>query len=272
MLLLKLTLTPLIIWAVTMIGRRWGPRVAGLVAGLPLTSGPVSAFLAVERGPGFAARAAVGGVAGLAGAAVFCATYAVVARRRGWPAALAGAWTGLVATTVLLNGLGATALPFPVLVTLALAAIVLLWGAVSRLTAGVPAAGAARGGARRERAPWWDLPARAAVSTLMVAAVTAAAPLLGARASGVLSALPVINAVAAAFTHRREGWAAAVALTRGSVIACAAGVLFLAAVGTLAVPGRLATAYAAAALCAAAWGAGVSHLTRPRTPRGAYGA
>jgi hypothetical protein len=60
MLVLKLALTPLLIAAVTLIGRRWGPRVAGLAVGLPLTTAPVSAFLGAEHGSAFAARAAGG--------------------------------------------------------------------------------------------------------------------------------------------------------------------------------------------------------------------
>src|SRR5437660_633846 len=45
LLLAKLVLTPLLIAAVTLAGRRWGPGVGGWLAGLPLTSGPVSVFL-----------------------------------------------------------------------------------------------------------------------------------------------------------------------------------------------------------------------------------
>src|SRR5437016_7099204 len=60
LLLAKVVLTPLFIAAVTLAGRRWGPAVGGWLAGLPLTSGPVSVFLALEQGPGFAVRAAVG--------------------------------------------------------------------------------------------------------------------------------------------------------------------------------------------------------------------
>src|SRR5207253_534085 len=50
-LLAKVVLTPLLIAAATLAGRRWGPAVGGWLAGLPLTSGPVSVFLALEPGP-----------------------------------------------------------------------------------------------------------------------------------------------------------------------------------------------------------------------------
>jgi hypothetical protein len=44
---IKLILTPLAITAIALAGRRWGPAVGGWIAGLPLTSGPVSLYLAL---------------------------------------------------------------------------------------------------------------------------------------------------------------------------------------------------------------------------------
>ena len=58
---LKALLAPLLILLATLAGRRWGPGVGGWLAGLPLTSGPVSLILALEQGPEFAARAALAG-------------------------------------------------------------------------------------------------------------------------------------------------------------------------------------------------------------------
>src|SRR5262249_56057578 len=86
----------------TLAGRRWGPGVSGWVAGFPLTSGPVSVFLALEQGPGFAAQAAVGTLLGLAAMAGFCLVYSRVAPRAGWPAGtLAGVMTFVAGTLVL---------------------------------------------------------------------------------------------------------------------------------------------------------------------------
>ena len=82
---LKLLLTPSLIVAVSLAGRRWGPKAGGLLAGLPLTSAPVSAFLAIEQGPDFAAKAAVGALSGVCSVGAFCLAYALVARRWGWP-------------------------------------------------------------------------------------------------------------------------------------------------------------------------------------------
>ncbi len=47
LLLLKLVLSPLLLLMATLAVRRWGAAVGGLLVGLPLTSGPVSIFLAL---------------------------------------------------------------------------------------------------------------------------------------------------------------------------------------------------------------------------------
>jgi hypothetical protein len=50
LLLIKLLLTPLLMFAVSWAARRWGPGIGGLLAGLPLTSGPISIYLFAEQG------------------------------------------------------------------------------------------------------------------------------------------------------------------------------------------------------------------------------
>lgn len=256
MLLLKLLLTPLMIVAVTLAGRRWGPRAAGLAAGLPVTTGPVSVFLAMERGPEFAARAAVGSVIGLIGTGTFCAAYALAARRRDWPVALAGALAAL--GTVLLP-LRTAPLPFGATLALALAALVLLRTAVAR--APVADAVAARAGSPRRPAAW-DLPARMLVSAVIVAGVTGAAGFLGPRLSGVLSALPVLGGVLGTFTHHGEGRRAAVSLMRALILGCVSGVVFFAVVGAALAGGEVAVTYGAAAVAALLTSAAVSRLER----------
>ena len=263
LLLLKLVLTPLIVGAVTLIGRRWGHRVAGLVVGLPLTTGPVAASLGGARGRAWGAGGAPGAVVGLMGAAVFCATYATVARRRSWPVALAAGVAAIAVLTVAEGALDVAALPLALLVVLAVSVMILVWVALAPRVGGparVPAVRPAVAPAR------WDLPARMAVSTTMVAAVTAAAPALGSGLSGVLSALPLISGVLGVCTHRSEGAAAAGALLRGTAVGCIASVLFVALVGALAAPGRLVATYAEATLLSVVTGAIVTHLTRPRIP------
>jgi len=97
---LKLVLTPTLIGAVSMAGRRWGPGVSGWLVGFPLTSGPVTFFLALDQGVSFAAGAAVGSMTGAAAQAVFCVLYGRWARGRHWAPALLAGSLGFAAATV----------------------------------------------------------------------------------------------------------------------------------------------------------------------------
>ena len=49
MLLLKLTLAPLLVVAATLAAQKWGPRVGGLLLGLPLTTSPGESGLYLHR-------------------------------------------------------------------------------------------------------------------------------------------------------------------------------------------------------------------------------
>ncbi|HBF50271.1 MAG TPA: hypothetical protein DDX04_07705, partial [Massilia sp.] len=54
---LKLVLVPLLIYLVTLAGRRWGPSVAGWLSAFPIVAGPILLTLALEQGAPFAASA-----------------------------------------------------------------------------------------------------------------------------------------------------------------------------------------------------------------------
>src|SRR6266536_4576434 len=102
-LILKLVATPLLILFASLAGRRWGESVSGWFVGLPLTSGPVVFFLALEEGSGFAAGAATGCLAGAAAEADFCLAYAAAARHAGWPLALVAGTAGFVVAAFVLG-------------------------------------------------------------------------------------------------------------------------------------------------------------------------
>jgi hypothetical protein len=80
---LKLLITPLLIAAASLAGRRWGHHVGGWLVAMPLTSGPVAFFLATDHGIPFAAHATVGMLAGTASQVAFALTYRATSRR-GW--------------------------------------------------------------------------------------------------------------------------------------------------------------------------------------------
>ena len=202
---LKLILTPLIMTAASLAGRRWGDAIAGWLTGLPVVSGPVSVYLALEHGDRFAALAAAGSVSGVVSQAAFCIAYSLVAPR-GWS-------TAALAATLAYVGMAAMTIPFapPLLGLIGLAAAALV---VARLFLPADMRSLAR-----VSAPRWDIPLRAAVATLLVMAVTTFAAEMGPRISGVTASYPVITGSIAVFAHRAQGPQAAVAALRGMTTA-----------------------------------------------------
>ncbi len=185
---LKLVLTPTLIGAMNLAGRKWGAAVSGWLVGLPLTSGPVALFLALEQGKSFASRAALGILFGLISIAVFSLAYSWLAFRLNWPLALLAGWLGFFVATFFLQRMSLALLPAFVGVVIALA--VTLW----RMSAkNVPAVDTTL--------PRRDVPARMVIATTFVLLLTGLADVLGARLGGLLAPFPIFCSILAEFTH-----------------------------------------------------------------------
>ncbi|WP_394841955.1 hypothetical protein LZC95_33375 [Pendulispora brunnea] len=239
---LKLLLVPLLLVLVSWTARRYGPRVSGIVTGLPVVSGPISLFLAVGNGARFASGAAPGALAGLGGVGAFCGAYAWASRRATWPRALACGLGGFLVAAVLLQHVSAT------LGALSLAALGMLiavrWMLAFRSEEDAEVAIV-------PPAAHWELPARIALATGIVVGLTSAAERLGPSSSGVFSTLPVLSAVVAVFTHARGGGQAVRTFLTGVVGSSIGTVGFFAIVGAMLTPGALLTTYAMAVLATA---------------------
>ena len=204
-LLLKLLLTPMLIALATLAGRRWGPAVSGWFIGFPLTSGPVSVILAMQYGPAFAGRAAIGNLGGLASISVFCLAYTLVARRWNVCYSLASAIGAYILATAVWN-------QFPLSLWPTVVIALVINGLVIRLIpkgpTSVPAASTKR----------WDIPVRMLVATAFVFTLTTSASALGPQLSGLITPFPIFGSVLAAFAHRQQGAEAARHFLRGHVI------------------------------------------------------
>lgn len=230
LLLLKLMLTPLLVGGASLAARRWGPAVGGWLVSLPLTSGPILFFLALENGPAFAADVAVGTLLGLGAIVAYCLGYAATSARGPWAAIAAASVAYAVAG--LAAGLLA-GLPFPLLVVLVVAAIA---GALRV----IPPPGSTRNDAPH---PSWDLPARVVVGTALVLGLTAIAPLLGPVTSGIVATFPVYVSVLAVFTQQRDGPRAATDVLRGLLTGLFGTAAFYVVVHALLVPLGVAVAF-----------------------------
>lgn len=219
-LLLKLILVPAIIAGATLVARRWGERISGLLIGLPLTSGPVSVFFALEQSPHYAASAAVGSILGLVPVAVFCAAYVQSARRSRWYLAacfsillyLATVWCMSLFTPNLL----VESVAVPIVLVLAYFAL-----------------GTMDAQDRPVHSPWWDLPLRMLVATSLLVAITSAAGSLGALWGGLLSPFPIFTFVMVTFSHSQGGAGAAWRLIRGVLVGLLAYTAFFIVVSLL---------------------------------------
>jgi len=230
---LKLVLTPVLVGAASLAGRRWGPAVGGWLIGIPFTSGPIALFLALDPGPRFAAVAAVGTMAGAASQAAFCIGYAWTAQRFGWAWSVLAATLGFAAGTAILD---ATTLPaagyFLVVILVLVVSLFLLPVASPRAEAEI-------------EFPAWDLPARMVVATALVVVLTASAPQLGARLAGLIAPFPLYATVLAAFAHRLQGAGQAVGVVRGLLLGLFAFASFFLTL-SFALPSGIAVAFAAA--------------------------
>jgi hypothetical protein len=203
LLIAKLLLTPLLIGVASLVARRWGPAVGGLLVALPLTSGPVAFFLAIDPGPAFAVAAMSGALAGLVAICGFAAGYAAVGPRR-------GPWAGFAAASAAFVVVGVALQPVVGAPAWVLAALAV--GAAAVVLRFLPVV---EGRRAPRRPPPWDLPGRMVVGTAIVVLVTGAAVALGPRLSGLAATFPVYVAVLAVFGQLHEGPAAAIDVLRG---------------------------------------------------------
>jgi hypothetical protein len=210
---LKLILTPLLIGGVSLAVRRWGPTVAGLLVALPLTSGPILFFLAVERGASFTVNTALGTLEGLISNVAFALVFAWLVMARSWRLALPVALGAFLACTWALQYV---TLPLPLLLGVVWLSLVLALGLLPRGSAKPSSA----------QAPWWDIPGRMIVATSFVLLLTGVAGALGPHLSGLLTPFPIFVSVLAIFTAQVAGPVATVQLLRGVLLGLFACSLF----------------------------------------------
>jgi hypothetical protein len=235
--LFKLVFAPLMLAATSLIGRRWGAAVGGSLAALPVITGTITFFVALEQGPAFTSHLAAATLIGIGSLAWFSLGYAQFSRRFGWPACLAGSYAIVLAASVAIvlfeHAPGIVDLAY-VLASLAIAARLLP---------------APRPGSRREP-PAWDIPARMITAAVIVVSVTTIAQTAGPQLSGLLAALPMNSTVLIVFTHRHEGAERTRGILRGFVTGLAATAVFLEIVADGVQPLGIAPAFLLAALAA----------------------
>jgi hypothetical protein len=237
-LLLKLLLAPSLVAAASLAGRRFGQRIAGLTAALPIVGGPLLLFYAWDHGAAFVARAAEQALSGIFSLCAYCVAYAWLARslrRHRWPwqlSALPISWGVFLAST----GLFLLRVPSGSVAAL-LAAVGLGLGSRCLPHVDRPAAATERVSEPRRGLPYWaELGLRMLATALLVGTLSAVAGVLGPELSGLLTPFPVASTVLLVATHWVDGADEAIVLLRGFFSGMWGFAAFCAAIAWTALP------------------------------------
>jgi hypothetical protein len=214
LLAVKLLLAPSFVVGASLVARRFGPWIGGLIGGLPVVAGPILLAYALAHGNAFAAGAAAGTLLGLVSLITFVIVYGRLAGRLFWGASMLIGWLAFGVATVVFSSVS-----LPVGGALGLAGIALLVG-----LACLPRP--CKTLHTHTTPPAWDLPVRAACALALVLTLTAVAGWLGPQLSGLLAPFPIITTVLATFTHAQRGAEDLLRLLRGLVSGFGAFALF----------------------------------------------
>jgi len=214
LLAVKALLAPTFVVCASLTARRFGARVGGIVAGLPVVAGPILLAYALAQGRVFAAQAAAATLLGLVSLTCFVVVYGRLAERARWTVCV---FAGAIA-------FGLATLLFSVAVVPAGTALALACAGFLLGLALLPAPSGEEGSFAPP--PAWDLPLRAGCALALVLVLTTAAGSLGPQLSGLLAPFPVITTVLATFTHAQRGSDEAVRLLRGMLTGFFAFALF----------------------------------------------
>jgi hypothetical protein len=237
LLALKLLLVPAFLAVISFAGKRWGPNVAGWLAGFPSLTGPILLFLALERGPEFTTQAAVLALSAVFPAVSFGVAYAWACARLPWFWSLAcgyAAWAAAVLPLVHLP------LTVPWSLGISLATLFVAPRLFPR----------AHGQWGSHALPAQELLLRMAAGAAMVLAVTGAAEALGPAWTGMFAVFPVMSTVLAVFSHRANGPGFVVAMLRAMVGGFYAFIIYCLCVALLLEPLGFAATYVIAVVAA----------------------
>jgi len=219
-----------LVGASTLAARMWGHGIGGVISAFPLIVGPALLLAALRQDAAFAAAMATATLLGIVALSGFVLVYGRSARRCRWPLSLGLAWAVAAVLGMLVGLVG--------------------YGLFGGLVAAIVAPALAyvalpRGRAVEVRAyfPRWEMPARMAVTALLIVGLTVAGERFGPTAAGVLAALPTLASVLAVFTHARHGHDALIAMLRGMLGGLGSFVTFCAVIALLVEPAGVIPAF-----------------------------
>jgi len=161
LLLVKVLLAPAFVVGASLVARRYGVTVGGVVGGLPVVAAPILLVYALAHGRAFAASASAGALLGLVSLIAFAVVYARLAAHWFWGASMLAGWVAFGLGTALFSTLS---LPLGVALALSAVAIAVGLAALPTVASDEP---------EPRGTPGWDLPMRALCAIALVLTLTA---------------------------------------------------------------------------------------------------
>jgi uncharacterized membrane protein (GlpM family) len=217
-LVVKMALTAVVVIVVTLMVASLGPRVGGIVAGMPITIGPTFYFLGREQSNAFVTYAAISTLHALASSLLFLICFVSVAARLSAGASVATAvatWT--VAAAVF------TQMPAGLLPALALYAVIFAISLAINRRLGLAQP------ATTTSVRLHDLIIRGVMAGVLVGIATTVGTQVGPALSGTLAGFPVGFLMISLTLHQRFG----AAVARATLVAAQRGMLSLVAFATV---------------------------------------
>jgi uncharacterized membrane protein (GlpM family) len=205
---LKMAMTATVVVATSVVVERSGAFVGALIAALPTAAGAAYIILAIEHPPSFIAASAVGSIASGAAVSIFCATYTLLAQRRGLMVSLGLSilvWFAVAAVLRLVDWTPLGAVAFNV--------------AVFAVTIPLSWRYRAAGPPRKFLRTAFDIPLRALAAAVLVVVVTTASYRIGSFASGMFALFPIILGSSIVILHPRVGGKATASMTAHAQVA-----------------------------------------------------
>ena len=199
-LLLKMAVTAAFVVGAAMVAERVSPTIGALVATLPIAAGPAYVFVALEHDAAFVSQSAIGSIAAHAATGLFSLVYIALAQSRGMAISVLGAVGVWFLAAFLLRLVPWTFVGVAGL-NLAVYAVCVVFAERYRHVA-MPLIG------RR----WYDVPLRALMVSLLVAAVVGLSGRVGPTVTGLLAVYPIVMTSLMLIFHPRVGGPAAAAL------------------------------------------------------------
>ncbi|MCW2236746.1 hypothetical protein [Azospirillum canadense] len=256
-LLIKVVAAALVVVIASIASEKAGPFVGGVISALPVSTGPAYVLLAMEHDDRFIADSALSSLVTNGAMILFLAALVRIAPRFGVGATVLLSSALWIAIAVALRSAGDWTLAGALLVNLA--AYGIAYGLVRTFRPGQ--APLPKGGPR-----WYDIPARAALVGLLVAAVTTLSHVIGPRATGVAAVYPIALTCLTVILHPRMGGETVAAAMRSALLTNPAIGLAMLAAHLMAEPFGRAVALTAALLVSLAW-AGALLIWRARRMR-----